>query len=239
MILYLCHKALLKTQSLIFILFITIACSTAIGNSALPVQTIVSGKITLLNAKTGVPVNVAVWLEPLNNQPRQNFPKPQDLKIRQQNKQFLPRVLLASVGQKVEFPNDDPFPHNLFSNSETKRFDLGLYQAGETKSVLFNRTGLVSLFCNIHPQMSAFILIVPTNFYSLSNEKGEVSIKGVPPGDYRLKVWHERAKSETLEALSRQITVGSSGASLGTIQIDEKGYSFSQHKNKDGRDYLQ
>ena len=166
--------------------------------------------------------------------PKQTMPYPT---MRQKGKKFVPKVLLVPNGYYVSFPNDDPFPHNVFSPSEVKKFDLGLYQAGDSRDQLMNRVGVVPVYCNIHPQMKAFIISVKTSYYGLSNENGKVEIENVPNGKYTLKVWHERATAETLNKLSREVTVTAAGANLGNIQVDEDGFTTIQHKNKDGKDY--
>jgi plastocyanin len=197
----------------------------------------VSGSVALVKTKTKDFSNVAIWLEPISTKQGPAQARSQMLTIKQKGKQLIPHVLIAPVGQQVDFPNEDPFPHNIFSSSEVRRFDLGIYQQGESRTVLLSRPGIVTVHCNIHPQMEAFIVVVGTPYYSTSNKKGEFQIEDVPPGNYRLKVWHERALAEKLNALNRQVSVTASGANLGTIQIDESGYSETPHKNKEGKDY--
>jgi plastocyanin len=197
----------------------------------------VAGNIAFLKTKTKDLSNVAVWLEPLSTKQKPPQAKPQMPTIKQKGKQLIPHVLVVPIGQQVDFPNEDPYPHNIFSSSEAKRFDLGIYQQGESRSVLFSRPGVVTVHCNIHPQMEAFIVVVGTPYYATSNKKGEFQIEDVPPGNYRLKVWHEKALEEKLNALSKQISVTPSGTNLGTIQIDESGYNETPHKNKEGKDY--
>ena len=215
-------------------LFSIFISSLAVGNSASP-EWVINGTISLQNAEEDDPSNVAVWLEPLVGQPRAD--SIERLAISQRNKQMVPRVVVATPGQQIDFPNNDPFPHNIFSNSEVKRFDLGIYQPGESRGVTVVHPGIIPVYCNIHPEMEAFIIVVQTPYYAISNERGEIQIKNVPPGHYRLKVWHERAKQETLDALTRQVVVNSSGANLGNIKIDETGYQDAPHKNKLGREY--
>lgn len=222
---------LLILASLVVALFIV----STLNLSATPLLAKVSGTITVVNSKKNDPSNIAVWLEPAGPPPK--LAKSEGPTIRQKGKKFLPHVIIATVSQEVKFPNDDPFPHNIFSNSEVKKFDLGLYQAGESRSLPLTRPGVIPVFCNIHPQMSAYIVVVKTPYYALSNDKGMVEINNVPNGKYTLKVWHEKATPETLAKLSRPITVNGATADLGMIQIDEAGFSFKQHKNKDEKDY--
>jgi len=144
---------------------------------------------------------------------------------------------VVPVGSVVEFPNLDPFFHNVFSLFEGKRFDLGLYEAGTTHGVKFDRLGICYIFCNIHPQMSAVVLVVRTPYYGVSERTGEVAIPGVPPGEYELQVWHERSLPEVLTSLARKITVSSGDESFGTIRLIESGDLTPRHKDKYGRDY--
>lgn len=200
----------------------------------------VTANITLANSKRNDPTNVAVWLEPVSSKSQAAAERQtkDPLEIKQKGKIFSPRVLISRVGQQVDFPNLDPFPHNIFSNSDVRKFDLGLYQAGESRSLTFNRPGVVPVYCNIHPQMKAYVVVVRTPYYGLSNKSGEVSINDVPPGKYTVKVWHERSNQDTLDELARVVTISPDKTSLGTIQVDETGGAFTlPHKNKDGKEY--
>ena len=142
------------------------------------------------------------------------------------------------VGTTVEFPNDDPFFHNIFSLYDGKRFDLGLYEAGTTRSVRFDRPGMSFLFCNIHAQMSAVVLALDTPYFATSDRAGHVSIPDVPDGHYQLHVWYERSVPETLAPLTHAVTISADARTLGTIHVAENpNYSFS-HKNKYGEDYV-
>src|SRR5436305_14598413 len=117
----------------------------------------------------------------------------QELRLVQKDKSFRPHLLVVQVGSAVEFPNQDPFFHNVFSLFEGKRFDLGLYEAGTSRTVVFDREGISYIFCNIHPQMSAVVVSLKTPYYGIFDSRGAVAIKDVPPGRYELHVWHERA----------------------------------------------
>jgi hypothetical protein len=142
--------------------------------------------------------NVAVWLTPLDaalpSRPAQPPPR-----LVQKNKVFTPHVLVVQAGASVEFPNEDPFFHNVFSLFAGKRFDLGLYESGSSRAVHFDRPGASFLFCNIHPEMSAVVVVVPTPFYGLSDAAGRVNIAAVPDGRYQLKLWHERSSPDELK----------------------------------------
>ena len=112
-------------------------------------------------------------------------------------RQFRPRVLVVPAGTTVQFQNLDPFNHNVFSLSEPNAFDLGLYGRGETRTRRFARTGLVRVYCNVHPRMSAFILVRDNPWYAQPGPDGAYTIPDVPPGRYLLHVWHERVAAES------------------------------------------
>ena len=154
----------------------------------------------------------------------------------QKNKTFSPHILAIQTGSVVDFPNEDPIFHNAFSNFSGKRFDIGLYPPGTSQSVHFNRPGAVRIFCNIHPSMSAIILVLDTPFFVKTGSDGKFSLD-LPPAEYSVHVFHERATETTLDRLTRSITVGSAPLHLATISISESGYLPGPHKNKYGKDY--
>jgi plastocyanin len=154
----------------------------------------------------------------------------------QKNKQFHPHLLVVPAGSSVDFPNRDPFFHNVFSLFEGKRFDLGLYEAGTTRKVRFDRPGISYIFCNIHPQMSAVVISLTTPYYSVADSTGQFNISGVPAGHYRMESWVEGASADVLNDLSREVNVIEDSLSLGTIRVS--GLKTAQsHLNKYGREY--
>jgi plastocyanin len=155
----------------------------------------------------------------------------------QHNKTFHPHVLVVPVGSLVDFPNHDPFFHNVFSLFDGKRFDLGLYEAGATNSVIFDRVGVSFLFCNIHPEMSAVVIAVDTPYFGISGRSGNISIANVPEGKYVLHVWYERGVPEDLKDLTRTITISAASRELGAVNILENPNFSPAHKNKYGQDY--
>jgi plastocyanin len=157
--------------------------------------------------------------------------------MRQKDKTFSPHVLAIAAGTFVDFPNDDPIFHNAFSSYNGQLFDLGLYAPGSTKSVRFSREGIVRVFCNIHSAMSAVIVVLPTPYFATTIRDGAFQISNVPPGDYQLTVFHERATEATLSALGRRITVEPASLALPQIVISEAGFLQMPHNNKYGRDY--
>jgi hypothetical protein len=133
-------------------------------------------------------------------------PDPPRQTINQENLQFRPDLLPVLVGTIVDFPNNDHVYHNAFSYSKAKRFDLGRYEKGKSKSVLLDKPGVVRVFCEIHTHMRAVILVLENPYFTVAENGQPYRIKSVPPGDYRLTVWHER-----LDSQSRQITVPATG----------------------------
>jgi plastocyanin len=182
------------------------------------------------------PENVVVWLTPADAEPTAKFVPKQRLVLVQHHKSFEPHLLVVPVGAVVQFPNRDPFFHNVFSLFEGKRFDLGLYEAGTTRNVSFDRPGISFIFCNIHAEMSAIVVALNTPYYGISNRKGEVLIPGVPPGHYILKTWAETALPENLNALTREVEISGNNSSLGVLEITA-GMVSTAHKNKFGMDY--
>jgi hypothetical protein len=155
----------------------------------------------------------------------------------QHNKMFEPSLLVVPIGSLVDFPNLDPWFHNVFSLYRGKRFDLGLYEAGAHKEIRFDRPGASYIFCNIHPEMAAVILTVDSNFYGISDKSGRISISGVPPGQYSLRVWYENATAKALDALARPVDIESGGGNLPAISVLVTSQNLANHKNKYGQDY--
>jgi plastocyanin len=175
-------------------------------------------------------------LKPANPGHRIEIPKG-TFQIRQEHKRFDPHILAITIGSSVAFPNYDPFLHNVFSMFDGKRFDLGLYESGASHSVRIERAGVSFIFCNIHPEMSAVVVVVESPYYALSDPTGQFSIPNVPPGNYVLSVWHERGKPENPSEFPREITVSAESASLRPIRLVDAGGLLLPHKNKYGRDY--
>jgi plastocyanin len=156
----------------------------------------------------------------------------------QRNKSFDPHVLVVEVGTTVQFPNKDPFFHNVFSLFDGKRFDLGLYESGSSNSAHFDREGISFLFCNIHPEMSAVVIAVPTPYYAISDAAGRWTISNVPNGHYRLHLWYERSSDENLAKLQRDIVLSDNNRTVETIRVAGDVTPNSAHKNKYGKDYV-
>ena len=149
-----------------------------------------------------------VYLDPA---PRAAFdvreePRP---RLDQRNETFVPHVLAIVAGTTVDFPNSDHTYHNVFSLSKTKSFDLGRYAVGRSKSVRFDKPGIVRVFCDIHSHMSAFILVFAHRYFSVADPDGSYRLENVPPGTYNVVAWHEAASLE-----SRRVVVPDAGGEV-------------------------
>lgn len=118
----------------------------------------------------------------------------QTLQIAQLGETFIPHVLPIQKGTTVEFPNQDPIFHNVFSLSGTKSFDLGRYPKGDSRSVTFDEAGIVPVFCHLHSDMSAIILVLDNPYFAVPGPDGQYRIENIPPGNYTLVAWHERSE---------------------------------------------
>lgn len=225
--------------------FLACLCAVVSGLSVLShaQNSIVTAQVELLADNTQgkkIKANVVIWLNPLDPgaavRPASQSDSSRPPRLVQKDKRFEPHVLVVPVGTAVEFPNHDPFFHNVFSLFEGKRFDLGLYEAGTTRLVHFDRAGISYIFCNIHPEMSATVIALKTPYYALSDAAGRVSIAGVPAGRYLMQVWAEGASADNLKALNREVTISGPEHTLGLVRVTEDSPP-EPHKNKYGREY--
>lgn len=177
---------------------------------------------------------VVVWLDAVSDPPA--TAKPGHFRLAQKDKSFNPHLLVVPLGSAVDFPNLDPFFHNVFSQFNGKRFDLGLYEAGSSRTVRFDHEGISYIFCNIHPQMSAVVIALATPYFAVSSEEGKVALRNVPEGTYEMHVWAEGVDAQQLSALTRRVQVGPSQTSLGMIPLTQSD-TVPPHKNKFGEDY--
>ena len=161
--------------------------------------------------QTPDPWRSVVYLE---SAPSLAFPdiEPYRVALDQRNETFVPRVLAITVGTTVDFPNSDRVYHNVFSLSSAKRFDLGRYPAGRSRSVRFDRPGIVRVFCEIHSHMNAFILVFNHRFFAVTTADGGYQIANIPPGRYTLVAW-----SEGSIRASRPVVIGEDG---GAVEAD-------------------
>lgn len=180
--------------------------------------------------------NVVVWLTPFDSTATEPLRSTSPPRLIQKNKKFEPHVLVVPAGTPVEFPNEDPIFHNVFSLFEGKRFDLGLYEAGTTRTVHFDHPGVSYIFCNIHPEMSAAVLALKTPYYAITKSDGVLRLQNIPPGRYRVQVWYEGSSPDVLKKLNRDITISLENSDLGRLEVLEDS-PVQNHKNKYGRDY--
>jgi len=213
------------------------------GGLACAQDVTVTGDVALLNSgkksKARGADNVVLWLTPVGSATSSPLAALQDSRrprLVQRNKSFGPHVLVVPVGSSVEFPNRDPFFHNVFSLFEGKRFDLGLYEAGTTRNVVFDKPGISYIFCNIHSEMSAVVIAVSTPYYGISDQRGRVAIPHVPPGRYTLRIWYEETLPEELNKWTREVTISEDASSLGAMRLPAT-YMPQGHQNMYGHDY--
>lgn len=191
----------------------------------------VTGQVTLLDKGDRPPSDVSqavLWLT--GDQALQGAPT--SVEIATEDKQFVPHLIMVPRGSTVGFPNHDPFNHNVFSVSPEGPFDLGLYGRGTTKSVRFDRAGVIKVYCNVHASMRGLVVVQETSLYAQPGADGSFRLEGVPPGDYIVHVWHERAPEVT-----SPLKVTESGAAPLALTLDARGYRLVQHKDKNGRSY--
>jgi plastocyanin len=209
-------------------LFFAMMLMTVLGAASAGAGTL-AGRIDLKEkgGKPGDPSEVVLYLEGVKAKPA-----PVTATVIMKGKQFLPRVTVVPVGSTVTFPNEDPIFHNAFSVSGDNRFDLDLYKRPKAGSFTFKYPGVVRVYCNIHPQMSAVVLVVDNAFHTRPSADGAFSIPDVPAGQYSLRAWHERGGEAALD-----VTVPKTGEVGATLALDTSTYKRVRHKNKFGKDY--
>lgn len=214
-----------------------IALLLLLGSMPLAAQEgILHGRITIEHQqkKTSDYSDAIVSLTPYNDQTHVQ-PGPV-ARLVQKNKQFIPRVLAIAEGTTVEFPNKDPFFHDVFSIYHGRPFDLGLYESGAARKIAFTKPGVSYIFCNIHPEMSAIIVVLSTPYFAQTSADGSFQIGHLPPGRYKMAVWHESASLSELSSVARDIDVIPGNNSLAAITLHSSD-TVAQHLNKYGEPY--
>jgi plastocyanin len=174
--------------------------------------------------------NVVVFLQDVPDSKPE--PPAEPLTIDQTNKAFNPRITVITTGTTVHFPNNDKFFHNVFSISKPATFDLGLYKSGSSKSVTFDRPGVVDIYCNIHPEMAAKVVVLDTKHYAVTGPDGSFSLGDVPPGTYPIVAW--QADGDSFEG---KVTVAGGQTTKLEIELVEDRWSKTRHTRKDGTPY--
>jgi hypothetical protein len=182
-------------------------------------------------------VPAVIWLEPLAGTPVLPFPPTGHYTLLQKNRAFIPHLQVIPVGSVVQFPNADPFFHNVFSLFNGRRFDLGLYEAGSSKAVAFSREGVSYIFCNIHPEMSAVVLSLSTPLFEVADAENSFALRDIPPGDYQMGLWVEGVPQSALEGLTRRIHLAAGATDIGEVKVPISGINAMTHANKFGRAY--
>jgi plastocyanin len=208
---------------------IVLSLSLLLAAGVVDAQGTVSGRVTLAEPKAGAKhdvENAVVYLEPVLKQARVEKDGA-TASIAMRDREFLPHVQIVAAGGSVEFPNEDPFSHNVFSNTSLGAFDLGLYRRGATRAASFPHPGVYSIYCNIHSAMVAFVVAVPTKSYARVNADGSFTIANVPAGAYAMHVWHERTPEYVAP-----VDVPATGVKTVAVALDTRGFVATAHLNK-------
>ena len=218
-------------------LAVSLIALASAGPRAARAQGSVSGQVTLAEPGSTARRDVAsavVFLEPVIRPARYDRPsgEPSSMSIAMRDREFIPHIQIVRVGGSVDFPNQDPFSHNVFSNTSLGEFDLGLYRRGATRAATFSRVGVYSIYCNIHASMVSFVVAVPTKAFARVSADGRFSMPDVPAGKYVLHVWHERT-AEVVEP----IDVPAAGVRTLSVALDTRGVPATAHLNKFGQAY--
>ena len=195
--------------------------------------------VRIVSSLRGKPraVPAVIWLDPLPGTEAVPFSPRRHYTLVQKNRTFIPHLQVIPAGSVVTFPNEDPFFHNVFSLFDGKRFNLGLYEAGSSKSVTFSRAGVSYIFCNIHPEMSAVIITLHTRLYAVADAQDALILRHIPPGDYRLHVWIEGVPQSFLDGLTRSLKFTSGPVDLGSLQAPIAAAGAGPHANMYGKPY--
>ena len=193
----------------------------------------ISGKVTIVKGGAPLPEagNAVVWIDGLHSPAGASSAARAEMKS--QGKKFVPRVIAVSRAGEVQFPNVDPIYHNVFSVSAPNRFDLGLYRSGGSKEKRFDEPGLVRVYCNIHPQMVGFVMVVDSDYATVTGPDGAFRFGGVPPGNWTVRAWQEEGGEAQASVSSRARTETPPVA----LTMDASAYKAQPHKNKYGKNY--
>ena len=180
-----------------------------------------------------------VWLTPMSAEVAGRPLRPGHFTLVQKNRMFMPHLLIVPVGSVVSFPNADPFFHNVFSYFNGKRFDLGLYEAGKSKDVVFSREVVSYIFCNIHPEMSAVVLALSTPYFAAADQDESLRLENVPAGEYEMHAWIEGLTQPDLAHMVRRIHLSPGKSESISLDARELSREPAGHLNKFGQPYDQ
>ncbi len=212
---------------------LTAAAATLLASASIGAQGPVSGRVTI-QERAGVVTNdignTVVYLTAKDGRTPRTVPV--KVPIAMNEKEFRPHVRVITPGSSVEYPNQDPFSHNIFSTAPGAAFDLGTYPNGVSRVATFKKAGAFPIYCNIHSRMTAYVVVVPTPYYTQAGADGRWSLDHVTAGRYELHLWHERAPEVVT-------TVDVTAAGLADIAttLDARGFVATEHKNKFGKEY--
>jgi len=182
-----------------------------------------------VNRPAGVPASPILIYVLGFNEPAPSAP----VTIAQRDRKFVPDLVAVTAGQSVSFPNRDPLLHNVFSPTEERSFDLGSFDKGESRTRGFPRPGVIEIYCNIHPEMSATVVVVPNRKFAIAKPSGEFEIADVPVGTWTVFAYSRRATKPS----KGTVTVTANGTATLALQLDEVKRDFTQHVNKYGEQY--
>ncbi len=204
------------------------AAAIALPSAASGDQTgVVRGSVAVSRPKGLAAERIVVYLVGFNE------PAPaRTVRIAQRGKRFIPGLVAITAGQSVGFPNGDPFLHNVFSPTPLRPFDLGSFPEGETRERPFDRPGVVDVFCNIHPEMSATILVLPNRRFAVLEREGRFEIHGVPAGSWAIYAYSRRARRPA----EAKVEVTAGGTAEVALSLEERAVG-TDHKNKYGETY--
>lgn len=194
----------------------------------------VTGRVSFVTKRGQNPIinETLVWLDPAGGA-RLAKRSPSTFTMTTRGKVLLPHVLAIPVGSTVNFPNEDPISHNLFSLSSPNNFDLGLYRTGAGKSHTFATPGTINVYCNVHPNMSSVIQVMSTPYYGFADAAGNFTLSDVAPGKYEVVAWNEQGGV----AHAGTIEVGSAAVPPVALTIDTRNFRLTNHTNKNGKPY--
>ena len=211
-----------------------ITVTSTLGFSAsVRAQSSVSGRVTIqekVGETTSDLANAVIYLVPQNGLAR--YSEQKNTKMAMSGRQFSPRIRVVTSGSTLEYPNEDPFSHNIFSTAPGASFDLGVYGSNTSKSTTFKKAGAFPIYCNIHAKMTGYVVVVATPYYGQPTADGRWTLSGVPAGKYAVHIWHERTPE-----IIKDVEVAAGGMSGVDAALDAKGFTVADHKNKFGKKY--